>query len=486
MTHKIYALVVVALLVASCAPEGENPLQSIPKTALQTRPLPYYSYADMDALLAETEDEAALDAKIELAAYGMTRWLGEHKAGLGLDDPLDLAGVLPCDHTWLGNDGFLRLLGGATGQSEAAVAAGIGDNVLSRIGDRPQGAYDAADLGMRLLASLEHDGLAYELRPRYNAAYEGGGAKLFVGYAVSFSTSGYVATGFLYDLDNDALTKEEMALGDAVEMGMALLEPVPLEPGEERFNDPCYYANGGGNIYGGGGGGTGTDDDGTEKNGFTGGLVSPPDQPYVQCPGASGIRVAEFHLAQRYENIGKSEVYVNVTVYQSDDLLGTAKTNDLSTKTRTINLYGVPVTYKVGKQLADVPASAISASTQHVVTPSSGYNPGSSSDWVLLGSGFCELVYDGYDRMAVSVVEWDGGIAVDTRIVNHPSLDPLPYEKRQYARQWFETDRWARTMIQPSDFAGDNQVYLVKTAGLYGISQTRPSAASSWILLELF
>ena len=190
------------------------------------------------------------------------------------------------------------------------------------------------------------------------------------------------------------------------------------------------------------------------------------------------------HLTTPYEASGKSEIFVNVSVYKSNDVSGTVKTNDLSAKTKTISMAGIPFTYRVGKQLADAPATAFSATQPYQIDPGSGYTP-NGGDWVLLEKGFCELLNDGYDRMAISVVELDGGIP-PTHAVPQDDMGTLPYDKKQWAKQRFDTDRWGIRTVKPSDFDGDNEVYLIKSAGLYGISQTQPGNASSWILLERF
>jgi hypothetical protein len=257
-----------------------------------------------------------------------------------------------------------------------------------------------------------------------------------------------------------------------------------------RYNDPCHsgpvYGGGGGNGNGNGNGGSWElDDDGNQKNGFTGGLVSPPPTLDIQCQGASGVRIAQMHLAHPYEASGKSEVYVNVSVYKSNDVTATVKTNDNSAKTRTITVAGIAFTYRVGKQLADAPASAFSATSNTLIVPTTGYTP-NGGDWVLLDEGFCDLSYDGYDRMAISVVELDGGIAPGTHEVPQDDLATVPFNLRQWARQRFNTDRWAKWTISPFHFDADNEVYLMKTGGVFNISQTQPGSGSSWVLLQRF
>jgi hypothetical protein len=256
-----------------------------------------------------------------------------------------------------------------------------------------------------------------------------------------------------------------------------------------RYNDPCHsgpvYGGGGGNGNGNGNGGSWElTDDGEQKNGFTGGVVSPPGGLDLQCSGASGIRIAEMRLTNSYEHFGKSEIHVNVSAYQSTDMLATLKTNDNSTKTKTITIFGITFTYRVGKQLADAPPSAFSATSNVTITPSGGYTP-TSGDWVLLDRGFCDVSQNGYDRMAISVVELDGGW-VGTRQVSQPSIVSAPYDLQQWAKQRFDTDVWAKIFVEPNDFTGDNEIYLVKTGSLYGKSQVQPSNSSSWVLLQRF
>jgi hypothetical protein len=298
-----------------------------------------------------------------------------------------------------------------------------------------------------------------------------------------------VALGYRYALPSGPLSYVEIPVTQALAEGVLLLDVVEVNPpvGVETLNDPCHV----GQVYGGGGGnGNGNGgsweltDDGEQKNGFTGGVVSPPGGLDLQCSGASGIRIAEMHLANSYEHAGKSEIHVNVSVYQSNDMLSTLKTNDLSTKTKTITIFGLSFTYRVGKQLADAPPSAFSATSNVTITPTSGYTP-SNGDWVLLDRGFCDVSQNGYDRMAISVVELDGGW-VDTKEIDHASISSAPYDLQQWAKQRFTTDRWARLTIQPSHFAGDNEAFLVKTGSSYLVSQTQPANSSSWILLQRF
>jgi hypothetical protein len=170
--------------------------------------------------------------------------------------------------------------------------------------------------------------------------------------------------------------------------------------------------------------------------------------------------------------------------YKSNYVAATAKTNDNSAKTKTITVAGIAFTYRVGKQLADAPASAFSATSNTLIVPTTGYTP-NGGDWVLLDEGFCELLYDGYDRMAISLVELDGGLAT-TREVFQDGMLSLPYDKKQWAKQRYDTDRWATWTLEPLDFDGDNEVFLIKTSGLYDISQTQPGNATSWLRLQRF
>jgi hypothetical protein len=243
------------------------------------------------------------------------------------------------------------------------------------------------------------------------------------------------------------------------------------------------YGGGGGNG-GGNGGSWGLTDDGEQKNGFTGGVVSPPGGLDLQCTGASGVRIAEMHLTNSYEHFGKSEIHVNVSAYQSNDMLATLKTNDLSAKTKAVTIFGITFTYRVGKQLADAPPSAFSATSNVTITPSSGYTP-NGGDWVLLERGFCDLSQNGYDRLAISVVELDGGL-VGTKQVDHTSISSAPYDLQQWAKQKYQTDVWSKITIQPSAFSQSNSIYVVKVGQSFAVAASQPSNSQTWIRLERF
>jgi hypothetical protein len=470
-------------------PQPDAPARTVQASGLDG--LPAYTAAKYQTLLGSQTDESDLVEKTRLLAYTLTRYLGENATTLDITDAADVERVLPCDQGWPGDAGNLRTLATASGGSIAAVKAGLSAILLSRIEglDLPQAQAQADVLLDGLLAGLAHQGRAYGTRNYYPAANPATAATIFVSYGVSYRAEGYVALGFRWPLATGQLAYAELPITQALAEGVLLLDHVEVnpDPGTARYNDPCHN----GPVYGGGGGnGNGNggswelDDDGNQKNGFTGGLVSPPPTLDIQCQGASGVRITQMHLAHPYEAVGKSEVYVNVTVYQSNDQAATVKTNDQSSKTKTLNFGGVLVTYRVGKQLADAPASAFSATSGTIISPASGYTP-NGGDWVLLDEGFCDLLYDGYNRMAISLVELDGGIP-PTHQVDQPTLLTLPYDDQQWAKQKYATDRWARSEVQPSDFDGDNEVYIIKSNGGFFVSQTQPGNASSWVRLERF
>jgi hypothetical protein len=490
MKRTLFLMVAVAAITWSCERELPQPQTSVATVqASGLNGLPAYTAAKYQSLLAAQTDEADLVEKSRLLAYTLTRYLGERAGALDITDAGDVESVLPCDQGWPGDAGILRTLSSATGTTDAEVKADLSAIIASRIEglELPQSELDVLIDG--LLASLVYQGRAYGTRNFYPAADPATTNAFFVSYGIAYRAEGFRALGYRWDIGDNALSYAELEVPQAYAEGVLLLDLVEVDPapGTERFNDPCHN----GPVYGGGGGnGSGNggswelDDDGNQKNGFTGGVVSPPPTLDIQCQGASGVRIAQMHLANPYEAIGKSEVYVNVSVYKSNDVTGTVKTNDQSSKTRTITVSGVSFTYRVGKQLADAPASAFSATLPYLILPNSGYTP-NNGDWVLLEEGFCGLFNDGYDRMAISVVELDGGIPA-TYAVPQDDMGTLPYDKKQWAKQRYDTDRWAIWTVEPSDFDGDNEVYLIKTAGLYSISQTQPGNASSWILLQRF
>jgi hypothetical protein len=125
------------------------------------------------------------------------------------------------------------------------------------------------------------------------------------------------------------------------------------------------------------------------------------------------------------------------------------------------------------------------ATTNTLMTPTTGYTP-NNGDWVLLDKGFCDLLYDGYDRMAIAVVELDGGLWVPTEEVPQTDLGSVPLDKRQWARDTFNTDRWVKSTIKPSDFDGDNEVYLIRLGTNFVVSQSPPGNAYPWVLLQRF
>ncbi len=471
----------------SCERELPQPQSTAATVQLSTEGLPSYTLTKYQTLLAAQTDEADFVAKTRLLAYALTRYLGEQASMLDITDAGGVESTLPCDQTWLGDDGILRTLGTATGQTDAEVNADLSAIIDSRIeGDMPPA--EQALLLDGLLSSLIHQGEAYTTRNYYPAADPATGDVIFVSYGVSWREAGYHALGYRWDLSSDQLDYAELPIAEAMAEGVILLDPIEIDPGTARYNDLCHSGpvyGGGGSSGGGGSGGSGNlDDDGEQKNGFTGGVVSPPPTLDIQCQGASGVRIARMHLTNPYEHFGKSEVYVNVSVYKSNDVAGTVKTNDRSSKSKTVTIFGITFSYQVGKQLADAPASAFSSTLPYLIEPTTGYTP-NGGDWVLLEEGFCDLLYDGYDRMAISLVELDGGW-VTTHMVDQSSMSALPYDNQQWAKQKYITDRWATNEIVPSDFDGDNEVYLVKTNGIFGKSQTQPGNASSWVLLQRF
>jgi hypothetical protein len=491
MKRTLFLVVAVAAIALGCERElvqSKRPVAIVQHSGLDG--LPAYTPAKYQALLSAQTHEIDLVEKSRLLAYTLARYLGEQAGALEITDAGGVESVLPCDQGWLGDAGILRTLGTTTGTTDAEVKADLSAIIASRIEghELPQAELDALIDG--LLASLVYQGHAYGTRNYYPAADPATGSAFFVSYGIAYRAEGFRALGYRWDIGDNQLSYAELEIPQAYAEGVLLLDLVEIDPapGTERFNDPCHN----GPVYGGGGGnGSGNggswelDDDGNQKNGFTGGLVSPPPTLDIQCQGASGVRVAQMHLAHPYENIGKSEVYVNVSVYKSNDVAGTVKTNDLSSKTRTITIGGIAFSYHVGKQLADAPASAFSATQPYLVLPNSGYTP-NNGDWVLLDEGFCDLLYDGYDRMAISVVELDGGLAPGTHEVPQIDLTTIPNDLKQWARQKFASDRWAKFTVSPNDFAGDNEVYLIKTGANYGISQTQPGNGSSWVLLQRF
>jgi hypothetical protein len=491
MKRNLFLVVAVAAIALGCERElvqSKRPVAIVQNSGLDG--LPAYTPTKYHALLSAQTAEADLVEKSRLLAYTLTRYLGEQAGALDITDAGGVESVLPCDQGWPGDAGILRTLGTTTGATDAEVKADLSAIIASRIEglELPQGELDVLIDG--LLASLVHQGHAYGTRNYYPSADPATGSAFFVSYGIAYRAEGFRALGYRLDIGDNQLSYAELEIPQAYAEGVLLLDLVEIDPapGTERFNDPCHN----GPVYGGGGGnGSGNggswelDDDGEQKNGFTGGLVSPPSGLDLQCQGASGVRIAQMHLASPYENMGKSEVYVNVSVYKSNDVIGTVKTNDNSAKTKTINIAGILVTYHVGKQLADAPASAFSATTNIAITPSSGYTP-NGGDWVLLDEGFCDLSDNGYDRMAISVVELDGGLS-GTIEVDQQSIVSTPYDKHQWAKQRFDTDRWAvEDDLRPSDFSGDNEIYLVKSGAGYTKSQTQPPLSSSWVLLQRF
>jgi hypothetical protein len=319
------------------------------------------------------------------------------------------------------------------------------------------------------------------------------------------TTQGIRALGYEYNFASGNITAVRKTLPEAQNLGGMLLLAEPISStGNTREVNPCgitwVYGGGssGGNGSGsgngsGGGSSNNVDDDGAQKNGFSGGLVTPT--PGIDAWGCaqSGVRATQLHLARRGEGGlfgGKSEVYIDVTIYQSSDPVGTWKTNDGSQKQELLTINAVPFFVNVGKQLAQVPQSVIGTSNPiTAVTPVNPYLPNNSSDWVIMEEGFCDAQFSpGYDRMFIRMFENDPALQNANRqflmaILTQPGI---LYEGHQYAEMTLPSDVFFAVEITPSMFSSSGILYLSGANGVFGASTSMPPASSSWIQLELY
>jgi hypothetical protein len=334
-----------------------------------------------------------------------------------------------------------------------------------------------------LLGGLVHQGVAYTTRNYYPAPDPSTTEAILVSYGVSYREAGYVALGYRYALPSGPLSYVELPVTQALAEGVLLLDVVEVNPpvGVETLNDPCHvgqvYGGGGGN--GNGNGGSNLDDDGNLKGYLPNPLISGSGVCTNWSGPTQGLRVAEFHLADRNEGGlfgGKSEVYASITVYNSGDPVGTYKTNENGP---TKNFQGYQ--YREGMQLDEVPSSTVSGTTQTIRT-ANGRN------WSLVGDGICPS--EGYDRFVISFFEKDRiiDVIVFAGFVDLPSIYFGDYhwlEMTQANDVWYSNHNTpAITLDQLNQNGGF--IYLVETATGYGTALTMPSAQRSWFKIELF
>ena len=459
--------------------------------------LPQNSEPELLALISDTRNEAALKRKVELIAYSMTRFLGEHGH---LNDNSDLASTLPCDIGLDDPDGILRVLGNSSGMNDEAVMGQLNEYVFDcakGCNDVPGGVSGYFEA---ISENLTYHGTTFDLftlhDPTTTYTVQ---SRFFLGYGLVFDGAEYRVDGFLYDLVDDQVSSVQMTISNALELNAVFLEL--WEEGLERHNDPCHYiynysggGSGGGGSSSGGGSGNNNDDDGANKNYINGPLSFPPyGYEGHMCQGKTGLRVTEFHLARRNEGGwfgGKSEVYLNVSFYNSGNPLLYLQTNDRSQEIDAMTIAGNKYNLDRGKLLAEVPDNNISATLNTVITTSSGFT--ADGDWVLIDSGLCEgATPTTYNRVYVSAFE----------------RDPKPFWKEYYGFPYHDSiievegsvddwqplymphnsDCWVDTTLQVSDFATQDHLYLVDVgAGPTTISYTQPAANTSWFHIELF
>lgn len=474
-----HLLFLSALAAINLGCERELPQPDAPAPTVQASGLPTYSADHYAALLTSQTDEADQVAKTRLLAYTLTRYLGEHAPALDIITTGDVETYLPCDHTWLGNDGNLRLLGTATGQTDEAVEAKLSAIIASRVEGLPmQGGHFEA-----LLGGLVHQGLAYTTRNHYPAADPSTSESILVSYGVSYREAGYVALGYRYALPSGPLTYEELPVEDALAEGVLLLDVVEVDPvpGVETLNDPCHVgiSNGGGSTSGGSGGSSNLDDDGNQKGYLNDPLITGNGVCTNWSGPTYGLRVAEFHLADRNEGGlfgGKSEVYAMVTVYNAGDPVGTYKTNENG---QTLSLQGYQ--YRRGIQLDEVPPSTVSGTSQTIRT-ANGRN------WALVGDGICPS--GGFDRFLLTFFEFDkpASVLVHNQFVDLPNIYFGDYH---WPEMTMPNDVWysnhnstAITLDQLTQNGGF--LFLAETSGGYTITTSQPTAQRSWFKIELY
>lgn len=465
--------------------------QSPYSPALSTGNLPNYSELEVVDLINSTDDEEKFVAKMELLTYAVTRFIGEHG---GLGDNSDLRVTIPCDLGLNDPDDFLRVLADAGGMAEDAAEAILSDYIVdcgSGCSYLPTGYENYFEA---VVDNLNYRGTDYDLFSAYEESESYTTQDLiFISYGVRWDGTEYRAVGFQYDLAAADITREELPVDDAVDLDAMLLDLWQL--GVARYNDPCYYVNGGGSGgSGGSGGGSGLDDDGSFKNGFSGPLVDPfPGFSNTICSGATGLRITEFHLARDNESglfSGNVEVYLNASFYDDADTYNTLVTNLNSTKYDGLEYAGISYNIKRGKQLAELPKTNVSSSsyTNSIIGVGDGFTP-TSSDWVIIDEGFCDATNGGgFSHVYITTFErdpiiWGGGFwFYDTEMSANG-----PWAKRQSLYMPFLSDRWVAITLEPSDFGSSNSIYLVDPgSGASYTSTTQPAANTSWFLIEKF
>ena len=498
--RDIYVWAAAMLLATGCEWVQDDLVPEQGGKVLQAAAVPQYSVADFGALLCSPTpallprggcrfDEEGFVARTELVGYALARWLGEHADLVGLEGSDDLSRVLPCNETLLGNDGILRVLGEAAGTDAGTVAGEMGGYVRSLVYECPAGMYGAEGLMEQVGEALVHEGVAYDLHTRYGPVVETGAGKVFVSHGVGFETDGYKAYGFLCDLEGDVVSREVLSLGDAVGLGMVLLEawPVVGTPGVGRYNDPCWegYVYGGGGSGGGGSGGD-LDDDGAAKNVVNGPMVTPLPE-YDQCGSnvKDGLRVVRFHLADRNEGglfTGRSEVYLSASVWVDGDLFSIRTNSEGDHSVITIDANKV-CSVSEGKELARVSASDIGPNTSVIITPPQ------NRDWTIINAGFCR--HGGYDRCKVTIYE-------------HDPIPGTEFYKSMWHEEWggadtcvahfcptsFYNDTWFSNnsfVLTPDDFTNNNDhLYLVEVPGGFQKWNFQPGNQYSWFEVELY
>ncbi len=493
---KIHLPILAAfLLLAGCQKEVVN-APSNPSMALLSS-IPQYSEPELKALATDTGNEAALKGKVELIAYAMTRFLGEHG---NLNNNTDLAATLPCDIGLDDPDGILRVLGNSSGMNDEAVLGQLNGYIFdcaqgcSNIPGGSNGYFEA------ISENLSYLGTDYDLFTLHDPATTYTvQSNFFLGHGLIFDGNEYRVEGFLYDLVDDQINSAQLTISEALDLNAVFLEL--WEEGLDRHNDPCYYiynysggSSGGGGGSSGGGSGNSNDDDGANKNYINGPLSFPPfGYEENMCPGKTGLRVTEFHLARRNEGGwfgGKSEVYFNVSFYNSGNPFLYMQTNNRSQEIDAMTISGNKYNLDRGKLLAEVPQSDISSSQNTVITETSGFTY--DGDWILIDSGFCEgATPTTYNRVYVSAFERDPkpfpGINYGYTYYDSVMLADGSVDDWQPLYMPHNSDCWVDITLQVSDFANQDHLYLVDVgAGPTTISFTQPAANTSWFLIELF
>lgn len=461
-----------------------------------------YSPAEFEELLADQGSTEGLLAKTELFAYGFVRLFTEEG---GFSNNVDFLNSIPCDLAISDSELFLRLyvpkLGISETRGEEALGKFLGELIVGN-------TYTAAEIKVlypRLCQSFKIQGNQYHLYSQYEKGRVPDGSKeIFIGFNSHWDGTEYLIEGYHSNLVTGEVNRRNIDLQESSRLGMIWLESWSNGSEYDRFNDPCYYVfNGGGSNSGNNGGSNDLDDDGTMKNGFSGGVIGSLSSPLgTACPaGPTGLRITEMHLADRMEGGlfgGKSEVYVNVTAFSNyqpiDNHLHNSGSGQFDNPRFQLpsGAFGQPLAVRRGKQLASVSPASISSSSNIVLTENTPAKPDPNDDWILIDEGFCSGT-EQYNNAFILIYERDGYITGDYYEGIEPSLalltnPSLPDTARSVYQSHHDYEKYVDLTLSPNELSNNNnELYIGRDSnGSFFKSSSQPTADNSWFKLELF